>query len=310
MTGALPSRCVFVSIDVTGIGGCAPGALAPPRRGGPTDEGRVGGRGRSDGERPGRGARWLRCRGDGVEPNRHQGLPAASGRRHRRRGRGRLGRPRPAPADVSGPRPRHRSPPARDLLRVAVAIEVDEITRLATTIDTWQEEVLAFFDTRASNAPTSPPLSGARVWVSSTSLTRPREPVDDALSGAVADVAQAGQAGARHQRQRAHGYRAADAAAEHVEIAPHGSEAASVRRPERRLAPPRRPEPSKANPAPPSGRVAPWRATAVRGETAPAGRCRPMSTDTIGPRGPDRSSTTCRSREPAGQRPIVVANSR
>jgi hypothetical protein len=36
----------------------------------------------------------------------------------------------------------------------AVAVDVAEITRLATTIDTWQEEVLAFFDTRASNAAT------------------------------------------------------------------------------------------------------------------------------------------------------------
>ena len=36
----------------------------------------------------------------------------------------------------------------------AAAVEVPEITRLATTIDTWQAEVLAFFDTRASNAPT------------------------------------------------------------------------------------------------------------------------------------------------------------
>jgi transposase len=36
----------------------------------------------------------------------------------------------------------------------AVAVEVDEVTRLATTVDTWQDEVLAFFDTRASNAPT------------------------------------------------------------------------------------------------------------------------------------------------------------
>jgi transposase len=35
-----------------------------------------------------------------------------------------------------------------------VEVEVAEITRLATTIDTWQDEVLAFFDTRASNAPT------------------------------------------------------------------------------------------------------------------------------------------------------------
>jgi transposase len=36
----------------------------------------------------------------------------------------------------------------------AADVDVDEITRLATTIDTWQDEVLAFFDTRASNAPT------------------------------------------------------------------------------------------------------------------------------------------------------------
>jgi hypothetical protein len=36
----------------------------------------------------------------------------------------------------------------------AVTVDVDEITRLARTIDTWQEKVLAFFDTRASNAPT------------------------------------------------------------------------------------------------------------------------------------------------------------
>jgi transposase len=41
-----------------------------------------------------------------------------------------------------------------ELYEWAVAVEVDEITRLATTIDTWQDEVLAFFDTRASNAPT------------------------------------------------------------------------------------------------------------------------------------------------------------
>lgn len=34
------------------------------------------------------------------------------------------------------------------------AVDVAEATRLATTIDTWQDEVLAFFDTRASNAPT------------------------------------------------------------------------------------------------------------------------------------------------------------
>ncbi len=36
----------------------------------------------------------------------------------------------------------------------AVTVDVAEVTRLATTIDTWQDEVLAFFDTRASNAPT------------------------------------------------------------------------------------------------------------------------------------------------------------
>jgi transposase len=36
----------------------------------------------------------------------------------------------------------------------AVTVDVAEVTRLARTIDTWQEEVLAFFDTRASNAPT------------------------------------------------------------------------------------------------------------------------------------------------------------
>ena len=33
-------------------------------------------------------------------------------------------------------------------------IEVPEVTRLARTIDTWQDQVLAFFDTRASNGPT------------------------------------------------------------------------------------------------------------------------------------------------------------
>jgi transposase len=36
----------------------------------------------------------------------------------------------------------------------AAEVEVHEVTRLARTIDTWQAEVLAFFDTRASNAPT------------------------------------------------------------------------------------------------------------------------------------------------------------
>jgi transposase len=35
-----------------------------------------------------------------------------------------------------------------------VEIDVAEVTRLARTIDTWQDEVLAFFDTRASNGPT------------------------------------------------------------------------------------------------------------------------------------------------------------
>jgi transposase len=33
-------------------------------------------------------------------------------------------------------------------------VDVPEVTRLATTIDTWQEQVLAFFNTRASNGPT------------------------------------------------------------------------------------------------------------------------------------------------------------
>jgi transposase len=36
----------------------------------------------------------------------------------------------------------------------AVEVEVPEVTRLAKTIDTWQDQVLAFFDTRASNGPT------------------------------------------------------------------------------------------------------------------------------------------------------------
>jgi transposase len=35
-----------------------------------------------------------------------------------------------------------------------VIADVPEITRLATTTGTWQDEVLAFFDTRASNGPT------------------------------------------------------------------------------------------------------------------------------------------------------------
>jgi transposase len=33
-------------------------------------------------------------------------------------------------------------------------VDVPELTRLATTIDTWQDQVLAFFDTRATNAAT------------------------------------------------------------------------------------------------------------------------------------------------------------
>ena len=36
----------------------------------------------------------------------------------------------------------------------AVEVDIREVTRLATTIDTWQDEVLAFFDTRATNAAT------------------------------------------------------------------------------------------------------------------------------------------------------------
>jgi len=42
----------------------------------------------------------------------------------------------------------------------AVTVDVPVITRLATTIDTWQDEILAFFDTRASNAPTE----SAIIW--------------------------------------------------------------------------------------------------------------------------------------------------
>jgi transposase len=45
----------------------------------------------------------------------------------------------------------------------AVTVEVAEVTRLARTIDTWQEEVLAFFDTRASNAPTESAIIGSPV---------------------------------------------------------------------------------------------------------------------------------------------------
>ena len=39
-------------------------------------------------------------------------------------------------------------------------VEIAELTRLATTIDTWQDEVLAFFDTRATNAATE----SAIIW--------------------------------------------------------------------------------------------------------------------------------------------------
>jgi hypothetical protein len=34
-------------------------------------------------------------------------------------------------------------------------VEVAELTRMATTIDRWRHEVLAFFDTRATNAATA-----------------------------------------------------------------------------------------------------------------------------------------------------------
>ena len=39
---------------------------------------------------------------------------------------------------------------------LVATVDVPEVTRLATTIDTWQEQVLAFFDTRAE-PPTAPP---------------------------------------------------------------------------------------------------------------------------------------------------------
>jgi transposase len=35
-----------------------------------------------------------------------------------------------------------------------VHVDIDELTRLATTIDRWEDQVLAFFDTRATNAAT------------------------------------------------------------------------------------------------------------------------------------------------------------
>ena len=35
-----------------------------------------------------------------------------------------------------------------------VDVDLPEMTRLGTTIDTWQDQVLAFFDTRATNAAT------------------------------------------------------------------------------------------------------------------------------------------------------------
>ena len=41
-----------------------------------------------------------------------------------------------------------------DFYEWVATVEVDdEITRLVTTINTWQDDALAFFDTRASNAP-------------------------------------------------------------------------------------------------------------------------------------------------------------
>jgi transposase len=44
-----------------------------------------------------------------------------------------------------------------------VGAEVDsaEVTRLACTIDTWQEEVFAFLDTHASNGPTESVIIGS-----------------------------------------------------------------------------------------------------------------------------------------------------
>lgn len=52
--------------------------------------------------------------------------------------------------------PPHRDTTHRRLVTFyewVVEVDVAEVTRLARTIDTWQHEVLAFFDTRASNGP-------------------------------------------------------------------------------------------------------------------------------------------------------------
>jgi transposase len=62
-------------------------------------------------------------------------------------------RGRPAPAHVAAP---DRDTAHRRLVEFyewAVEVDIDEILPLAGTLDTWQEEVLAFFDTRASNGP-------------------------------------------------------------------------------------------------------------------------------------------------------------
>ncbi|WP_165403749.1 transposase [Egicoccus halophilus] len=61
------------------------------------------------------------------------------------------------------PHPRHRPPPTDRLLRVGRGGEIDEILRLARTLDTWQEEVLAVFDTRATNAATESAIIGSPV---------------------------------------------------------------------------------------------------------------------------------------------------
>jgi transposase len=40
-----------------------------------------------------------------------------------------------------------------DFYEWAAEVDIEEISRLASTIDTWQNEILAFFDARASNTP-------------------------------------------------------------------------------------------------------------------------------------------------------------
>ncbi len=44
-----------------------------------------------------------------------------------------------------------------------VHVDIDELTRLATTIDRWQDQVLAYFDTRATNAATESAIIGSPV---------------------------------------------------------------------------------------------------------------------------------------------------